>query len=485
MISRSPANLWLLLAFTCMLLGCSRLSTDYGKSKGLGKTSLNGFGALRTAFEQAGASSRDISRFSERVLRTDAIVWTPQSFAPIETKVTQWFERWLATGNKTLVYVVPDSGSEADYWTDAAKLASPEQRLEYRKRAAKSINQRMTWRLNRVQQPSNGWFRVEPLKHRQYVTKLEGSWQEEVGGPGGELGGFVEFAVIPYDKDQAPNATTTPTFLGGPTGPGTQQWYFPEDVTTTNVPIKFTRSLTTGDGNSIVTELQSSNWNGSRIIVVAGGSLLTNYGLTKPMNQRLAAKIIKTATPTGKDEMRVGFLSSSANIPVSEKKPGAPVVAGMEMLTVWPISLVTMHGVILGLVICLMLYPIFGRPKRITNTKQSDFGHHLDAVAALMIRAKGEQYARQRISDYMKRVVGETVGPWVLPDPPRPETTKTLPILTSQRLQRMKSSAADAVPPPSLQSEPETLDILDTIPDEANPAEQRRDANLDNDKENH
>ncbi len=61
-------------------------------------------------------------------MRTDVIVWTPQVLGSVTPQVTRWFERWLSRGNKTLVYVVPDSGSEADYWIEAAKLAPPEQR---------------------------------------------------------------------------------------------------------------------------------------------------------------------------------------------------------------------------------------------------------------------------------------------------------------------------------------------------------------------
>lgn len=104
----------------------------------------------------------------------------------------------------------------------------------------------------------------------------------------------------------------------------------------------------------------------------------------------------------------------------------------MELLTVWPLSLVTMHGVMLGLVICLMLLPIFGRPRKIRRTRKSDFGQHLDAVAALMNKSGGERYARARISEYMKRMHGESSGPWVLPEPPSQGTIKPLP-LTSKR----------------------------------------------------
>ncbi len=101
----------------------------------------------------------------------------------------------------------------------------------------------------------------------------------------------------------------------------------------------------------------------------------------------------------------------AATVPVSEREPNAPQATGMEMLTEWPISIVTMHGAVLGMIFCLMLLPIFGRPKKIRRTEDNNFGHHLDAVAALMKRVGGENYARGRISDYMKRMHGETSGP--------------------------------------------------------------------------
>ena len=64
--------------------GCSRFSTDYGKSKGMtARHSLNGFSALRNTYTRAGFDTRDISRLSERVARTEMIVWTPQVLSPI------------------------------------------------------------------------------------------------------------------------------------------------------------------------------------------------------------------------------------------------------------------------------------------------------------------------------------------------------------------------------------------------------------------
>ena len=57
--------------------------------------------------------------------------------------------------------------------------------------------------------------------------------------------------------------------------------------------------MRTETGDPIVAEIGSKNWKNSRIIVVAGGSLLTNYALTRPMNRRLAEQIIAESRPAG------------------------------------------------------------------------------------------------------------------------------------------------------------------------------------------
>ena len=122
-----PRYLIAATALICILCsGCTKISTEYGRTKGLsGRSSLNGFGALRASYERAGFRSRDVTRLSDRVLRTDVIVWTPQVLGAVNPQVTRWLEKWLSRGNRTLVYIVPDSGSEADYWLDAAKLRPP------------------------------------------------------------------------------------------------------------------------------------------------------------------------------------------------------------------------------------------------------------------------------------------------------------------------------------------------------------------------
>ena len=455
-----------------LLSGCAKISTEYGKTKGSsGRKSLNGFGALRRSYERSGFRSRDVSRLSERVMRTDVIVWTPQLLGPIDPNVTGWFERWLSRGNHTLVYIVPDSGSEADYWIDTSRLAPPEQRLEYRKRAAKSVNERISWRLNRGRVQSNGWFHVEPLVYRKKLADIRGPWKKglpEISPD--EPGASAEFLVVAFDADKdkaaAKAAAGAGAFSAGPTGPNTPGWSFPSDTKPTKTPVQFSELVRTETGETIVAEIRSKNWKDSTIIVVAGGSLLTNYAFTRTFNRALAAKIIAESKPAGDQDLRAGFLTSDWNqIAVSEKQPEAPVASGMELLTTWPMSLVTMHGVMLGLVICLMLFPIFGRPKRIQHSKRGNFGDHLDAVAALMNKAGGERYARARISEYMKRMHGESVGPWVLPDPAENSMAATPPLTSRRRGATPTSSTANL--PAATTVQPTAIETEESEHDEA------------------
>jgi len=424
---------WLLAwcGLVLVSMGCQRLSDDYGRSDGnVGRTSLNGFGALRRSFDQAGFRSRDVSRLSDRVGMTSTIVWTPQVAVPIAGNVSEWFRDWLSQGDRTLIYVLPDSGSAAEYWSQTAGLAPPDQRLEYRRRAARELNRQWVERFNRERISFSGLFTAQPLAMKVDVLQVSSElldlpseppsmitaeYQLEFLEPGEDesedefqwdrwLAGRAMWQVQTDDSSAAPAAT--PATIGTQTSPST--WVPPQQ-----------RELV------LVARLTSSQWPGSQILVVNGGSLLTNYAFTRPWNRELAAMLIKASQPAGDLEKFAGFLSSDSQpIPVSNRQPDVPRATGMELLTTWPISLITMHGVLLGFIICLMLFPIFGRPRRVERPGGSHFGAHLDAVAALMKRTHGEAYARQRISEYMRRVRGETQGSWVI-DPNQPVDPST------------------------------------------------------------
>ncbi len=469
------------IALLVLSTGCTKITTDYGYSSShRGTQSLNGFSALRQTFANTGYECKDVRRLSDRQNETDTLVWTPQVLSPIEDEMTNWFDQWLAVGGHTLVYIVPDSGSEADYWLDATRDAPPSQQLEYRRRAARAVNDRFEWRLNRDAVPSNGWFQIQPIAQATSLGELKGRWSESISQSNDfneeSASRHIEFAIQAYQAPAStpttpatassgtPSATPQPSGTGssntnsssgaapsgsgssstantppvinsGPTGPSHSYGYYPSSVTPTATQVKFEPLLSSETGTAAETcfvgQVTSSKWKNSRVIVVAGGSLLTNYAFTTPFTRALAEEIVDATIDPSDSELIAGFITSEyGSVPISELKPGETKASGMELLTTWPLSLVTIHAVFLGIVALLILLPIFGRPRQVLRSSLSRFGDHLDAVAALMFRAGGEEYARRRISEYHRRVRGETTGPWVLPETQPPKTPTLTPPVT-------------------------------------------------------
>lgn len=399
---KEPSTKLLTIFMACLCLlsfGCSKLSTDYGKTSGSSAySSINGYGTFRQAIKNAGFSDREISRLTDRLKRnTDLVVWAPQNEAPLNPEAVTWLDSLLKQPNRTLIYISPDSGSEVEYWKSTTAMAPAGQRMEYRRRVAKSQTERKRNRFNKTSQPpSYKWFTINELTQPETVTGIKGPWaRTDTKNPDEDSGGTASTALPVKPLEYAIKTTGSP------------------EKDNTRV------LLETNRGTAYVAKITSKQWNNSQIFVVASGSLISNFGLTQGSNQLLADKLIQEVKSVKNSGLRAGYLNNDGKaLIVSNANQGAPVASGMELMTVWPISLLTMHGIFLGFVICLMLLPIFGRPRKILQVTSGNFGHHLDAVAALMKRVGGEQYARTKISDYMKRVRGETAGPWIINESP-------------------------------------------------------------------
>ncbi|KAA5543698.1 hypothetical protein FYK55_10920 [Roseiconus nitratireducens] len=451
--------------------GCSRgLPTTYGPSRGYtASRSINGFAALREGFIGAGFEDRDLNRLTTRARRSSVVVWTPSHPSGIGVKTTRWFDQWLRMGNKTLIYVIPDSGSEAEFYRQARPAATPAQRLEYRRKYAEQLIVEHQWHLRRTALPSNGWFDAVPKVQRSELSadpSATTSWtgmEDENTGNDSDLRRF-EWVVSEHDPK---NNQPTGTVIVQQAGPGSPSWDVGATSSVVRSDVAFEPLLKTDSGDTVVARISSDQWRDSQILVVAGGSLLTNFGLVRPANRQLAARLIEaskqplidgnvidpnTGLLADGNEPQVAFSSAVGEMPISERQDAIPRASGAELLTVFPISLVTIHIAILGFVICLMLLPIFGRPRHVSRGDLTHFGDHLDAVATLMRRSGGENYARRRVSEYMRRVRGETSGPWVLPEPKHVSPVA----LTRPRHESAEpSKAAEPGPETSVQPGPE------------------------------
>jgi hypothetical protein len=430
------------------LVGCNRgLNTSYGPSKGiLAKRSINGFSTFRDAFESAGFDHREINRLTDRARRASVIVWTPPTPTGIETKTTRWFERWMKMGSKTLIFVIPDSGSESVFYRDARPLAEPDQRLEYRRKYAESLVAEHQWQMHRIPLPSNGWFSASPKvqeSHFELSDKAKSSDFSWVDTSAETEPRRFEWVIEEYDKKKTAQqgVPRQGMVIWDATGPGGTPWGSDHAVSPTSSWIEFEPVFQSQSGDTLVARVTSDSWNGSQILVVAGGSTMTNYGLIGAENQRLADQLIDSSLQTlidgnvidpelqlaaGGEAPLVGFSVANGAFPISEANGELPRTSGAELLTAFPISFVTIHIALLGFVICLMLFPVFGRPRQIDRGVLTHFGDHLDAVATLMRRRGGEAFAKRRISDYMRQVRDEVSGPWVIDEPKFPPSGSLL-----------------------------------------------------------
>lgn len=402
-------------------VGCGKkFRFDYGQSRGAaGDQSINGFGALRRTYKNSGWSTRDVNRLNDRLSSTTAIVWTPTQRDTLFDQSTKWFDEWLREQTRTLVYVVPDQGCKARYFEVARQVAPDAQKLEYRRQLARVETDQMLVRFNGEPIPSNGWFQIERTPSgttygSKSVNKPKGEWMRFLPVASAEQSiddpdiddTDIEYKIEPVLTATATIATAAtismPTMFG--------QTYGTSQVTPTHTTL-----VSADDGSPIITRLTSKEWGQSKVIVVGNGSMLCNFSLTAPQGQAIATQLI---AETGDTPGLVGFLTTDgAGAQVSDVNPEINSLTGAELFSVWPLSLIIMHLAITGFVACMILFPIFGRPRRSESTSNSDFASHLDAVAVLMSRSGGEQYARHRVSEYMRRIRGETSGTWVIPDP--------------------------------------------------------------------
>lgn len=392
--------------------GCSRLQTDYGHSQdALGRKSIAGFGVLRELYRQAGWQDRTVTRLSERLNNVDAIVWTPASTAAPTIEVTEWMEDWLAKDHKTLVYVLRDFETIDQYWSQAARQSPPEQRLEYRRRSARARMNKLRESLEYPRLSTNGWYTALPNSAPVQPQSLAGPWATDIENE--SLEWRLNFSLRPYDanKDQVTAAAALPAVFSL------------QNAGTTDTSVDFEPLLKAADGTVIVARISSESWSDSQVLIVGGGSLLTNFALLNSASRDLAGKLLVATQLAGMSEKRkVGFLySDDSGVQISSLDPENNSLSGLDIFLVWPMNLILIHGFLLGLAICLRLWPILGRPKQLAELGSTDFADHIRAVATLMSKTRGEQYARVRISEYMVRVRGEQVGPWVLPAVTQPE----------------------------------------------------------------
>ncbi len=160
----------------------------------------------------------------------------------------------------------------------------------------------------------------------------------------------------------------------------------------------------------LISVVSKPDWNGSRIVLVANASLVSNLSMTYDGNRVIAERLVETFS-----DGRVGFFSQRQDPMVLDGESGS---TGLSSLLTRPVNLLAAHLVFFGLVALLYLWPIFGRPAELPTPSTQSFSLHINALGSLLQKAKDEFYARTTIADYFKQVKRDHNSPWASLDAP-------------------------------------------------------------------
>ena len=380
--------LWglLVLVFLC---GCGEedLDTTYGKRRGSdGQRSINGTAVLADMMEEAGFEVISWSRLSPKLEDYQVIVWTPDSFLPPSEEERLFLEEWLAAApGRTLVYVGRDYDAEVVYWEAITDEAPPDQAIEVARRVAAA---RIAHDRRRADLPDEAYARWFTLRRRDAARSVEqfsspdSAWADAVDADRAavEVRSILDIAV---EEDM----------------PSADHDYLPEvDV------------LLQADEDPLVLRVRDSFWEDSQIVVVTNGSFLLNLPLVNREHRKLAKELITEIGPPDPALKGAVFLESGPEgLTILSEEPEGRYPSVMSMLDVWPLNIIILHLLVLGFVFCLLIFPIFGRPRRAESVATSDFGLHVEALGKMLGRSKNRAYAIERIEHYRTHVKHDPV----------------------------------------------------------------------------
>lgn len=377
------------LAAVLLAAGCAAEDIDgtYGMRRGTpGGASVNGTSVLAGMFEARGCRVTTWRRLSPKLEECDVIVWAPDDFQPPTQEQERFLDAWVwRKKGRTLIYLGRDYDATIAYWRQVIPGSPPEQALERSRRLAMAQAAHDARRAAMPKEARGAWFVLRREGARRRVERLEGPWSTGVDAARAEIEVAARLA-IPGDG-------------GG------------EDAAVPWLPRhegrRFEALLRSGE-DALVTRITSADGQGSRILIVVNGSFLLNLPLVHREHRKLAGKLIGECGPP----RRVVFLESGEGGPrVFDKEPGENAPTGFEILTVWPIGVIVLHLIVLGITACFAAFPIFGRPRQPRPAGTSDFGRHVEAVGQLLEWTGDQEYAMARVRHYREHVKRDAERP--------------------------------------------------------------------------
>jgi len=395
-----------LLTLASLVAGCSdeSISTVYGR-RAANLRSANGTSVLASMFEKAGHKVSTWRRLSPKLDGFQVIVWAPDSFEPPSLEEREYLEGWLADNpDRTLIYIGRDYDPLPDYWSQMLVGSSADQRTEFSRRLARSLVEREENRVGIPPATFARWFLMRGEQPVREVKDLAGPWAEGVDVRSVRLSLGTTFDLPTAQDIPAGAGVTGATPVTPPKPPKLprflQRLLQQPGVESGDLPDEY-EVLLSADSSPFVTRISDPAWNGSQLLVVANGSFTLNMPMVNLEHRKLAQRLVDVCGPAD----RVCFLESDAeglSVNTSDMNSGIPTK--MEAFRVWPMNVLLIHLLAVGLIFCAMVFPIFGRPKRLPAPGRSDLSTHIDALGKLLAQTKDSEYARKCCETYQQQV---------------------------------------------------------------------------------
>ena len=398
--------------------------------------SLNGLGLTRKLWEANGAKCLTPQRLSPKLDSVDVIVLVGQSFEPPGIEARHWLENWLAEGTgRSVIYFGRDFNADIFYRQQTlARLPDAERRRGEELIAMRQADELQS-RLRQLPQPVFcDWCYIDVHRSHRDYQKFTGPWAEADDNLDSLLSGWpVGMALQPPDSQtwrrkllklplpqSQPQASTG--LQAAPTGDSTEQsmrlsrWSLDEFGSeeawreAIDNPLDSEVLLAADDGTPLVFQLWSARLGDGQILVVANGYPVLNGSLVTPLGEAIGQQLIDACQPAE----RVALIAfGQGGLTISEAIESDQSGAGLEMLTVWPLSAITMPAALLGIIACAAWWPILGRPQSPAKRSVSDFGLHIEAIGSLMMETRDSTFAAEAIQEYFRKVRGEVPPAWL------------------------------------------------------------------------
>lgn len=420
----------------CFMTGCQpqRARETYGESIGADATeSLNGLSVFRSAIEARGFKTAKMRGLVSRARRLDTIVWAPNDFDTPSQFAIDWFDDWLSQPTpRVLLYVGRDFDGTTKYWQRLAETAPESDRWIYREEEAFSRSDHDFLRRNQKLPSKCDWFVVDAAKQNGRVEQFAGDWSQDLTadstwevdtGPSPSSAYSVQDIAQIESRAEVDDEDMFSSNTGAPKKITAREIPYPDDEIDEDgdelddvndvglAPLSARVLLSSAQGDPLAFAVECPRWKKNRIIVLRNGSALLNYGAVQKSNAPFLTKLLAEVLPPTK-KGRVGFLVSDHSPNIFSEEDDPSKLLGFEMLTVWPLNLVTMLSLMVGMLAMMAMLPIFGRPLRLPQRSTEDFGAHIDALGMLMQRSQDRSYALHCVIDYFRRVRKEPNSTW-------------------------------------------------------------------------